>query len=418
MTRVACLAVGVLAVSGMAAAADPDPRSLAVSAADAARAADLVRQLGSPVFRDREDAGRELRGLGRKALPALRAGLDSDDAEIRDRCKPLIEPAEVADFNARLETFLADTDGKFDHDLRGWNEFQKWTGNDGRGLFADVMKSPANRELVSGVAYNKAELARRLDARRRNLYASVFPSEPARPLPAPFAVPVPPATSTTAKRYAPTLSDTVAFLFADTIVGDAEHPASRPAGRLSGSMLLNRPSVRTAFETDTNAAAARKIVAAWADSRTTPGEMLEATGSLEMLKMKQATGVAVRLVQDPTSTALYKVTALETIGRVGTAEQLPFVRGLFADNAITCHRGDGDNLRVCDTALAMALRLTGQSRSDYGFRTLQIPGKPDDVGYANQGFPTDAARTAGFAKFAAWEAKNPPAAAKSPAGPK
>ena len=46
----------------------------------------FVQQLGSDDFAEREAAEKELRKLGSKAEPAIKAGLKSDDPEIRTRC--------------------------------------------------------------------------------------------------------------------------------------------------------------------------------------------------------------------------------------------------------------------------------------------------------------------------------------------
>lgn len=406
MTRTTFLVAavaGVFAFSLVGFAADPDPKSLAIPAADAARAADLVRQLGSPVYQDREDASRQLRALGRKAIAALEAGTDDPDLEVRHRCELLLPAAEAEDFAARLDTFLADADAKFDHDLPGWNEFKKRTGADGRGLFAELMKSPANRDLIAGVAQDKTELGRRLDARRQDLYQKMFPRGPFVP-------------GAEIKRYDPTLADVVAFLLVDSIVGDAGAGGVAPRfAPVTGYTLLMRPTVRPAFDTDKHAAAARKIAGAWAESRTTPAGMYQAMNALSQMKLKESLGVAVKLMKDPASPPVYKAMAACAVARTGSAEHLPLVRGLFADDTLLMNRGTSD-IRVRDTALAMAVLLTGQSLTDYGFQVQNVGGELRY--YHSQWFPTDAARKAAFEKFAGWETKNPPADPKSPADKK
>jgi hypothetical protein len=51
---------------------------------------ELVRQLGSRVFAEREEAARALEALGRKALPTLAAASESEDAEVRARATVLL----------------------------------------------------------------------------------------------------------------------------------------------------------------------------------------------------------------------------------------------------------------------------------------------------------------------------------------
>jgi hypothetical protein len=53
-------------------------------------AATLVEKLGAPRYAEREAAAQALEGLGRQALPALRAGRQSDDPEVRARAAALL----------------------------------------------------------------------------------------------------------------------------------------------------------------------------------------------------------------------------------------------------------------------------------------------------------------------------------------
>lgn len=58
-------------------------------------AAQLVAQLGSSRYSEREAAFAELLKLGAEALPALRAATESDDAEVRNRVSNLLEQIEA-----------------------------------------------------------------------------------------------------------------------------------------------------------------------------------------------------------------------------------------------------------------------------------------------------------------------------------
>ena len=115
----------LFALAVPAAGSSPDPKRLAVPPEDMLKAQELVRQLGSDDFPVRESAHDRLAKMGRLAKPALGTALASNpDPEVRSRCRELMPRAAAADLKARLATFLADTDGKFEHDLSRWNEFQ------------------------------------------------------------------------------------------------------------------------------------------------------------------------------------------------------------------------------------------------------------------------------------------------------
>ena len=129
----------------------PDPKSLIVSEADHARAEALVEQLGSVLYQERFSATMQLRTMGRLALSSLEAARQSDNPEVRQRAKLILPTARRADFQARLDVFLADKAGQYDHRLPGWDKFQTITGKNeaGRLLFIELMQSPPNRELVA-----------------------------------------------------------------------------------------------------------------------------------------------------------------------------------------------------------------------------------------------------------------------------
>src|SRR4051812_33223509 len=127
--------LGLVLTAALAPAAppvDPDPKSLAVPAADQARAAALVEKLGSARFEDREKAQEDLVGMGRRAVPALTEALTKHASpEVRARCQTLYPRARAADLQARLAVFMADEEGKHEHDLPGWGEFRQVTAGCG-----------------------------------------------------------------------------------------------------------------------------------------------------------------------------------------------------------------------------------------------------------------------------------------------
>ena len=81
------------AAPAVTAAAPPVPEKL-VTGEEAAKALELIVQLGSDDFAKREAAAAGLSAFGRRILPLLTAALDkSQDAEVRFRLKKLVEDA-------------------------------------------------------------------------------------------------------------------------------------------------------------------------------------------------------------------------------------------------------------------------------------------------------------------------------------
>ena len=115
------------------------------------KAKDLVRQLNSPSYKEREAATREIAKMGRYAVPALKDALANESSpEVRLRIDLVMPKAEAEDMKARVSCFLLDTEGKFDHQLPGWTKFKTVLGNDKstRELFAEVLKNTTYHGLL------------------------------------------------------------------------------------------------------------------------------------------------------------------------------------------------------------------------------------------------------------------------------
>jgi len=98
LTLTAALLVGAV---GAAPPAPLDP-------AEHQRAQELVRQLASPRYREREQAALELVKMGRTARLALQEGKKAADPEVHSRCEQLLPQALALDLAFRLDRFLND----------------------------------------------------------------------------------------------------------------------------------------------------------------------------------------------------------------------------------------------------------------------------------------------------------------------
>src|SRR5947209_4935109 len=74
--------------------------------ATAARVAQLVKQLGSNAFAEREAASKQLEAIGPPALDALRPAANAPDPEVKRRARELVQRLER---RAEAETVLAPT---------------------------------------------------------------------------------------------------------------------------------------------------------------------------------------------------------------------------------------------------------------------------------------------------------------------
>jgi hypothetical protein len=116
----AILWTGVLAASA-ALALDPAFAQPAPPAQSADQRIDgLVKQLGADHFEAREEAARELREIGRPALPALRRAAGHPSLEVRWRAKALVDSMTSGVRLREFAAFAALPDGKLDREQGMW----------------------------------------------------------------------------------------------------------------------------------------------------------------------------------------------------------------------------------------------------------------------------------------------------------
>lgn len=229
-------------------------------------AAELVLQLGDRDYQKREAASRELAKLGVGALKAIEEGRKSPQPEIAARCKRLYPKVRLLDLERRVAKFLADKDGKFEHDLPGLKLFQEklGTGDKSRALYVDILKSPssvdpfANADLFAALEKGNTEAGRAIEVRRKQMWNDcqrfLHPDAPT--------------------RRQPSLVDIAALQFAESLVPSDSIPKTGPWDTIISEFMGRQPAVATLESPDKpHHAVYRTIVANWLDSRTDPTDM-------------------------------------------------------------------------------------------------------------------------------------------------
>ena len=158
----------VLLGSCLWAAESKDPKTLDVPAEKTTAAKALVARFEDDDILVRDKAARDLKAMGREALPALlaaRKGKLSERAAIG--IADVLPVAAKADFDARVPLFLADKDGKFDHDLPGWNELKAGAKDtkESRQLFCDILQDEECRGMLLA-AFDPTEVGRKAFEKR------------------------------------------------------------------------------------------------------------------------------------------------------------------------------------------------------------------------------------------------------------
>ena len=393
MFRVGVVFACVTILVGRSDSASPDPKALTIDPAALSRARDLVHKLGSLDFADREEAQARLTRMGRLALPALTEAIASHpSAEVRFRSQLILPRAAAADLHARVETFLADTEGKFEHDLPGWSEFQKLTGPNpaARVVFAELLTDPVDRELLFASARPGADLAQSVAGRKQDLYQTRS------------------SRVTESDRRDPSVANVMALLFAESRVSVSVQLTRRP---LSPSVLFSTAGVSTAVNDPTEKGRVyRAIVVRWIETRADPVSMNQAINIARTLDLPEGAGVAARLAGHKSATAYIRAQAVMALSRMEAKEHLPILESLLSDDSVVMAGRrpvvDADDIQLRDVALVAALLLTGQDPEDYGFSQRYRAADTVRYTYSNWSIPADK-RLAALEWWKVWREKNP-----------
>ena len=390
---------------------DPDPKSLEIPTDELSKARALVQKLGSEAFVDRETAERDLAAMGRLARLALLDGVNRDpDPEIRARCRSLLPRANADEMTARLDAFMADTDGKFEHDLPGWHELRSvvrgewkvlgWTFSSrpdadkaARELFLEFINAPGGKKLLTALGGPPGELGQMVAARKTELYQMKYPR-----------------VSGVAPR-SPAVAEVAVVVFAESRVG----ARSVPRSTVLTTVLTTSGVPAVVKGSDDRAVAMRAVMTAWFDSRTEPADLYSALTLANNMRNDDAAGrLAGRVMSTPGVPGYYKGQALTTLVRLKQADQLSAVEKSFTDSTALTAVTKAVNgmvvrqtIEVRDAALAAALILTGQNPDEYGFEGFPKGGAGGTTfSYVWAKIPEDKRKEA-FEKWNAWREKNP-----------
>ncbi|MFM8275042.1 MAG: hypothetical protein ACKODX_22300 [Gemmata sp.] len=404
---------------GAARAASPNPADLEATPEVQVKARALVRQLGSADFAEREEAAERLAKLGRFARPALTAGATSHpDPEIRFRCNQLLPRAANLDRTAKLETFLADTKGEYEHNLPAWNRFRAavghewdvlgyriWTNREldaaARKVFTDLVSTEANRKLLMLADGSRVYLSDAVVWRRQELYDQRD------------------ARDEIARTDLLTLDDVTALLFAESLVGSSYVSGRRTS---ASSLLSGCGFYAAARKGDARAKVLRAVAGAWLDSRNEAREMYSGIGIATGLDLPEhACALAARMLTTPAIAPAWRTRGVGHLSSYGSRKHVNLLDPALADTFVVyaiprpAPVGEPEpvpyQVQVRDVALGLALHLTEQKPEDYGFVDLYGAGAGPEqrrpFSYARHYFPDGATRTAALEKWAKWRKANP-----------
>ncbi len=377
--RVAAVCLVLTALDNLSAAPEPDKFHR-----ESERAVELVRQLADRSYEVREDATKQLLQIGRPAKQALLDGLNASDLEVQIRCERILAIVLEEDFKARLDAFVADRDGKQQHDLPGLKRWRKLIGDDAaaRELYADMAR--AHGRLLEEADHSPQTAGDKLAGECQNLFQRVY---------------VPTATA----RRQISLADVLAMLF---ISSDPSVPVSDVA-RQQTANLLYQPAFSTAVRNGPRADQVRKVFGAWVGEARGPAAQQAMNMALQY-NLKEGLDIARKLIDQKEYGGGMAIIA---VGKLGAKDDLSMLEPLLTNNTVLLNvnfNNKPGTTEVRDVALGMMVHLSGQSIRDYGFEFFR--GNNNEQAYFAPvyfAFADQAKRDAGLKKWNEWKAKQP-----------
>ena len=373
---------------------------------------ELVRKLGAPEFLEREAASRELAKFGLKVRKAIEEGRKNPDPEIRYRCELLYKKICILELKRRVEMYAADQEGRIENTLPLGATFEKICGKDenARKYFVELCNNhlplldyAANYPTIMGETF--IELICEIEKSGKGALS--------------------PETEFAA----------LLLIAADERIGPSIVDANskqlkggdRNYQRFIG--LLWTPKYEAVMRDANNGRYFRKLLFAWAKRLPEPLAMSSFLFFIRDMINKQVMNLqsdsdALEFLMDlAVSTSerglpYHKGEAMSmvAVASISKNERIAyFEEKLFRDETtlvpVVGFDLDGSTkirveTRACDYALAVCVKLSGQSFKEYGFDILGAQSEMFE-NWMHAGFTRDETRRAAFKKYQEWRKANP-----------
>jgi hypothetical protein len=369
-----------LMLGGGAALGDTAQAELPPKQKEQARA--LVQRLAHRSFKVREQATEQLERLGRPARAVLEEGVKYPDAEVRRRCRRLLDLALRSDTEIALAEYLANKSSARLLKLPSWGRFSKMVGKDdvAKRLFVDMFCSEGTM-LAELETQQPQQFATRLQGRLMEIQRTMW-------TPAGQASP-------------PPHGQVVALLFMATDARLGDNVQSFYAL----NNLFYQPTVQQSFKNDPGS---RKLLVSFLETRSNPTTIAQAFYIAQQMQLKEALPLALKTVKATNIPAYTRGMAVLFVGRMGAKDHRKDLEALLEDKTAMGAVNTGQvtvNAQLRDVALAALVQLAGQDVHTYDFPAIRnFHGTPNLPPYY-YGFTDDKGREAALKK---WKASQPP----------
>jgi len=342
-----------------------DPKSLDVGESESLKAKDLVRQLNSASYKERESATREIAKMGRYAVPALKDALANESSpEVRLRVDLVMPKAEAEDMKARVSCFLLDTEGKFDHQLPGWTKFKSVLGNDKstRELFAEVLKNTTYHGLLLACDLPANELGGVLGGHY-------------------LAIQLQQQNGRGGPIKQPTTAEIAVLAFLEAMYPDKEMQITNNYIYTSVASYLYNNEIMAAMTPNRApgkyGVVLKKIVVRWLDSRETAmgcQQAMQFATQWQMLDDIPRYASKVLSSDGIVGNPWIKIQAMTTLGQHKDAKKyLAQFSKVFDDTSMIQQSFPNQpqaSIQLGDFALGLAIKIAGQNHKDYGIEVV------------------------------------------------
>lgn len=351
-------------------AAEPDPAASQLEA--------LVRQLGADSFHVREEAARKLAAHGMAAMPALKAGLEHPDVEVKAKCRRLLAVLLDIELENRIRDFLAGGEKDSGPKFPCWTRFRKLVGEakEARELFIQMLRAEGNLLDVAEREPKAAgqQLAR--VARELSTMASIG--------------------------HVNSLSlGTIAALY---FVGSDPQVSVGDDTAINIYYLVYQPAAQQELKGGPHGDRVRAILGAWVSRPASPTTTFQNVMLAAQFDIKEGVTAALELAKNPD--VQQKAVGIQAVGKLGSKDQIPVLEKLLTDSTpVSSQKEKGVVLstQVSDVALAALVHLSGQKFADYGFERIQT--NPQFLFFPHSASFTDGAkRDAALKKWRDWQA--------------
>jgi hypothetical protein len=358
-----------------------------------AKAAALVRQLGSDSFEAREAAYRELEKLGKAAVKALEEGAKSKDPEISERSKRLLALANRTEIEIALEAFLADSkDTKLLLKLPAWERFKKTFGEDEKARSLFVQMYVAEGKLLAALERDPKGFDTAINTRCQEIQKTLEKQS---------------------GNENPAMGQVVALLFTATDSRIAAKPQRVESRHYTLTALLYRANIQQEFRSN---AGARQLLAVYFEQRADhPNYMLDAVNIGLLLDMKEMAPIVLKGATSKNDQSGVRASAIIALGSLGSKDNIKDIEPFLNDTTrlqYTSYDQKGSHVGYTDMrdiALAALIMMSGQDILEYDFPAVKTPGFQKEhlknLSYISWGFHTDEQRQAALKKFKDWQEK-------------